>query len=423
MSAFSLHESRLLGERYYSTEHESGLPILVLPKKMSATHAIFAVNYGGADNLTENGSLVFPEGTAHFLEHKLFENADGSDSFERFAAFGADANAYTASNRTVYLFSCTDHFAESLGELLDFVTHPHFTSASVAKEWGIIAEEIRMCRDDPYDRCMRNMVTGLYHLHPVRGEICGTEASIASITDQTLYNAYRAYYRLSNMALVVCGDVTPDEVLAVANAHLKAADRTPAPARPRFPEPTAVRSARTAVKGQVAKPLFAIGVKDTNAPEDPLASMRRDAAGEILSELLFSDTGELYNRLLDEGMISPEFSSGYTVTRDYGFLRISGEADDPEAVFAKIRSYLEKVLKDGFTDEEVEHCRRIVFADYIKGFDSTEEIADDLVAFLFEGVDIFDYPAAIESVTREELEALARDLFRPEAFTLSTVSP
>ena len=423
MSTFSLHESRLLGERYYAAEHESGLPIFVFPKKMTTTYAIFAVKYGGADNLTENGSFVFPEGTAHFLEHKLFDNEDGTDSLARFAAFGADANAYTASNRTAYLFSCSDHFAENLGELLDFVTHPYFTPASVAKEQGIIAEEIRMCRDDPYDRCARNMLTGLYHSHPVRGDICGTEASVASITDKILYNAYRTYYRLSNMALVVCGDVTPSEVLAVADAHLKTADRTPAPARERFPEPPTVRSPRTAVKGQVAKPLFTIGVKDTAVPDDPQASMRRDAAMEILTELLFADTGELYNRLFDEGLISPGFSAGYTVTRDFGFLRISGEADDPERVFSEIRAYLEKALKAGFTDEAVEHCRRVVFADYIKGFDSTEEIADDLVAFLFEGVDIFDYPGAIESVTKEELEALARGLFRPELFTLSTVSP
>ena len=127
--------------------------------------------------------------------------------------------------------------------------------------------------------------------------------------------------------------------------------------------------------------------------------------------------------MLDEELISPDFSAGYTVTRDFGFLRVTGESSDPDRVLATIRSYLEKTLETGFNDEEVEHCRRIVFAEYIKGFDSTEEIADDLLAFLFEGADIFDYPAVIESVTREELEALARDFFRPERFTLSVVAP
>ena len=145
-----LFESKLLGERYWRTVHSCGLPIYVFPKDMSTTHALFAVNYGGADNRPDaSGKAPFPDGVAHFLEHKLFSNEDGSDSFERFSALGADANAYTSHTRTVYLFSATDHFEESLGELIDFVTHPYFTKESVKKEQGIIAEEIRMCRDNP----------------------------------------------------------------------------------------------------------------------------------------------------------------------------------------------------------------------------------------------------------------------------------
>ena len=206
--------SELLGENYERIVHKSGLPIYVFPKKMATAHALLAVNYGSVDGATDK-NVAFPDGIAHFLEHKLFANEDGSDSFERFSAFGADANAYTSHTRTVYLFSATDRFADSLSELIDFVTHPYFTPESVEKEQGIIAEEIRMCRDNPYDRCYYNMLEGLYQKHPVKKEICGSIASIASITDQTLYDCYRTYYRLSNMALVVCGDVTvKDEIVS-----------------------------------------------------------------------------------------------------------------------------------------------------------------------------------------------------------------
>ena len=220
MSNWKLHESPLLGERYYSCTHTSGLPIFVFPKKLSTTYALFAVNYGSVDNVDGEGQVRFPHGIAHFLEHKLFANADGSDSFERFSAFGADANAYTAYNRTVYLFSCTDRFRDSLSELLEFVTHPYFTKESVEKEQGIIAEEIRMCMDDPYDRCYHNMITALYQKHPVREEICGSERSIMEITAEMLQAAYDENYTLSNMTLIVCGDVSEDEVLSIVDAHL-----------------------------------------------------------------------------------------------------------------------------------------------------------------------------------------------------------
>jgi predicted Zn-dependent peptidase len=150
---------------------------------MSTTYAMLAVKYGAVDNLAdESGTALLPDGVAHFLEHKLFANEDGTHAFEHFSAHGADANAYTSHSRTVYLFSCAEHFDESLAELIDFVMHPYFTEENVEKEKGIIAEEIRMCRDDPYDRCYHNMLMGLYHKHPVRVDICGSERSVFAIT-------------------------------------------------------------------------------------------------------------------------------------------------------------------------------------------------------------------------------------------------
>ena len=62
--------------------------------------------------------VTIPEGVAHFLEHKLFEDERGN-VFDRFAAHGASSNAYTTFTHTSYLFSTTDHFAECLELLLD----------------------------------------------------------------------------------------------------------------------------------------------------------------------------------------------------------------------------------------------------------------------------------------------------------------
>ena len=110
--------SALLGERYVRFLHSCGLPVYVFPKKMSSTFAFFAVRYGSCDDvITHRGKeKTVPDGIAHFLEHKLFESEDGTDTFARFAALGADPNAYTAFDRTAYFFSCTDRFEESLGE-------------------------------------------------------------------------------------------------------------------------------------------------------------------------------------------------------------------------------------------------------------------------------------------------------------------
>jgi predicted Zn-dependent peptidase len=225
------------------------------------------------------------------------------------------------------------------------------------------------------------------------------------------------------MALIVCGDVTPERVMQIANKQLAGWRGNSAPVYQGVMEAPEAAFPRTEVRGQVAKPIFAIGIKDADVPADPAARTRRDAAMDILCEMLFSDTGELYNRLVDEAMISPEFSSGYVQTRDVGFLRLSGESNDPDAVLAEVYKFLEKTAQNGLSREEFEHCRRIEFAEYIKGFDSTEEIADNLVAYLFDDADLFGYVDVIKSITFEEVELLFQSFFHPERFTLSVVRP
>lgn len=425
MDSVKLFESELLGERYWRTVHPSGLPVYVFPKDMSTTHALFAVNYGSADNRPDGktGKTPFPDGVAHFLEHKLFSNEDGSDSFERFSALGADANAYTSHTRTVYLFSATDRFEESLGELIDFVTHPFFSKKEVEKEQGIIAEEIRMCRDNPYDRCYYNMLEGLYCEHPVKREICGSVSSIGRITKKTLYDCYHAYYCPDNMALVVCGRVTAEQVMAIVDAHLPKDFSARAKKTPAMCEPATVCRPLVETVGQVAKPIFAIGIKDTEIPSDPILRAKRDAGMAILSEMLFSESGELYNRLFDSGMISPEFSADFAITADFGFLQISGEADDPKRVLEEILSYLREVREKGLSEADFERCRRVEFAEYLKGFDSPEEIANTLLAFAFDGADIFDYASMLRETEFSYVKELFDTFFDPSRFTLSVVRP
>ena len=277
-----------LRERYTRLEHPSGLAIYVFPKALTTTYALFSTKYGSVDScfVNERGETVTsPDGVAHFLEHKLFDNPDGSDSFGRFSQLGADANAYTTYNRTAYLFSCTEGFSESLEELLRFVTTPYFTDASVRKEQGIIAEEIRMYEDNPWDRGFQRLLERMYPLHPVSRNVCGSVESIGEITPQLLYDCYHAFYRLSNMVLVVCGDVTVEQVLEVADRVLPSEPARPAltSLRPKDLEPPLRHTVEERM--QVSKPLFCIGFKDGTPGDTPEAPvMRPPTLRECLTE-------------------------------------------------------------------------------------------------------------------------------------------
>ncbi len=422
MSAFSVFHSDLLNETYHFFRHPSGLKIFVFPKKMTTTYALLATDFGSVDRIGSDGKK-YPAGVAHFLEHKLFSNEDGSDSFEKFSALGADANAYTAATRTVYLFSATERVEEALTELIRFVTHPYFTEESVARERGIIGEEIRQTGDNPYNRAYYQMLRGLYEAHPVKDEICGSLTSIEEITPEVLYDAYHTYYTPANLTLVVCGDVAPETVREIAEREVPLSPGVPRPPREIVPECDAARVRVAKNRGQLAKPVFCIGMKDNGYRLSATERTKRDAGMGVLSEMLFSQSGELFNELFGRGEIGADFSADYALTEGFSYLRLFGEADDPERVFEKILAYFEEKRKNGFSREEFERCRRVEYAEYIKGFDSTEEIAETLLCFALEGAEIFEYADAVREIDFEYVENLFREAFLPERFTLSAVYP
>ncbi len=421
------YSSPLLRESYVKLTHDSGLEIYLFPKKMTSVYALFAVRFGSIDNrfsLSDGGDeVLLPDGVAHFLEHKLFDNPDGSDSFSRFFALGVDSNAYTDYNRTAYLFHGTSGFEEALEELLSFVTTPYFTKETVKKEQGIIAEEIRMYEDSPWDCVYQNLLSAMYHTHPVRNNICGSEESIARITPELLYRAHSLFYALPNMALVVCGDVSEDEILAVADRVLPKKGQGERlcrriPAETDLPEQT-----RIDARMNVSKPIFNIGIKDSVIPDDPRERIRRDFAMTMLNELLFSQSGEFYSALFEEGLITPSFGHGYSSADGFAFNCISGESDTPEVVLERFWSYLERVKREGLPNEDVERVRRVMYADEIRAYDSTEEIANRLLSFVFEDADMLEAPELIRSITKEELEELLRGFYVRERCVLSTVRP
>ena len=422
---FSKHESALLRETYYEAVHESGLRIFVFPKNMTATYAVLATAYGSLDTTFRTPDradfLTVPDGIAHYLEHKLFDNPDGSDTFAHFSALGADANAYTDYTKTAYLFNAPEHVPEALEELLRFVFAPYFTPATVAKEQGIIGEEIRMYRDNPSDRCLQNLLEGLYHVNPVRRNICGDERSISKITADLLYECYNAFYQPSNMVLCICGNATPAEVSEVVDRVLRNSP-TPRPVvRKTVSEPESVFRSEVTAKMSVAKPLFDLAVKDTVIPADAETRLRRDAAMTLLSEVLFSRSSPFFSGLFEEGLLTASYSHGYSGTDRFAFHSICGESDDPHAVRDRYFAYLDGVRRDGIPQADFLRAKRSLIADQIRAYDSTEEICSNLLAFALEGLDLFSYPDLLSSITKEECMQLLEEVFRPDRTCLSVV--
>ena len=205
--------SKRTGDSCVHVKHKSGLDIYIREMPgFSTVYALFGTKYGSVNTTfklaaDENYTEV-PNGIAHFLEHKLFENED-CGVFELFAATGAQCNAYTSFDKTCYLFSCTQNYTENLRILLDFVQKPYFTKENVDKEQGIIGQEICMTNDNPEWRVFFNMLKSMYHSHPIQIDIAGTQESIAKIDADLLYKCYDTFYNLNNMTLSIAEPMLP----------------------------------------------------------------------------------------------------------------------------------------------------------------------------------------------------------------------
>ena len=415
--------NELLNEKYYDIDHPSGLKILVMPKEnYSSTYAIFATKYGSIDTMIQMSDGSFkeiPEGTAHFLEHKLFESED-LDAFERFAKTGASANAYTSFERTGYLFSCSANFKKNLEILLDFVQNPYFTQATVEKEQGIIGQEIDMYKDAPDWEVMFNCLRTMYHNLPVRIDIAGTQESIAQITAKTLYGCYDNFYNLHNMVLAVAGNADVDEIIEVADKVLKPVEGKMAQ-RKVIDEPEEVIDSYIEEKLSVATPQFMFGFKESW--DTPERTTKEEISMEILLDMISGQSSELYKRLFDGKLINNSFGFEYFTGFGYSCVLFAGESNDPKKVAEEIVGEIGKFRETGFDETAFERTKKKLYGRMIMGMNDIEGLANNMAVSYFAGEDVFTDFEIFKTVTLDDVNDIFKKTLDENRSVLSVINP
>ncbi len=418
----SFIKNDVLDEGYYSIDHKSGLKIFVYPKEeYTSTYAVFGTKYGSIDTRFKRSDreefIEIPAGTAHFLEHKLFESEE-LDAFQRYAKTGASANAYTSFDRTCYLFTCTGHFKENFEILLDFVRHPYFTEETVRKEQGIIGQEIDMYKDSPDWECLFNMLGAMYHNHPVKIDIAGTKESIAEITADTLFSCYDTFYNLSNMALAVAGNVSVDEIIEVADRLIEA-DEYVTVERVFKEEPSHIVENYIEAHLPVATPVFCLGYKE-NHPT-PERSLKEEIAKNIILDILAGQISPLFKELLDEGLVNNTFSTEYFNGHNYATPMFSGESSDPKTVAKKINDRIKELKATLISKEEFETVRKKQYGKTVRAFSDIDIVANSLLVSHFENEELFSEFDVIRNMNLDYVNEVLLDSFDEDKAVLSVV--
>ena len=392
-----------IGERCYKYTHSSGVTICLCPmESYSTVNAQFAVKFGSEDNryrIDGGEEVIIPDGTAHYLEHKLFESPE-KDALALFAETGASCNAGTSYDSTAYYFACADNFERNLEILLDFVQHPFFTPENVEKERGIISQEITMYQDNPGWRVLMELLKGIYKENPIKTDIAGTVESISEITDKTLYDVYEAFYNPSNMYISIAGNFDMDKAIEVCERCLL--PRTPAKLETiPYTEPYEVVTHSMEMKMPVAKPQFAIGFKRPDA--DGQEALDEYIYYNMLVDIIFGDTSDFYKRMRDCGMLNDAFRVSVFMGRGFVLPLITGESDDPDAVLEEMKKELRRFKAEPPTKEIYNRIKKQTYGSAVRGYNSTETVSQYMMDAMLAGLSPYSLVDTAAEASYEEM--------------------
>ena len=414
MSEFEVIQDPVLGEEVWLARTSRGLPLRVMPSdRFAEIAAVISVGYGSTDLGFEldGQQRNSPEGVAHYLEHKLFEDEE-LHVFERFGRRGAQVNAMTGFTRTTYYFTATSMLEENLEDLLRLVAGLHVTPENVDKERGIIEQEIRMYEDSPEYRGFFDLLRCFYQEHPVRNPVGGTVQSIQGIDVAELEACHRAFYRCGNAALAVAGPVDPKLVRDLAESWELPAGEAP---QSHFPEDLgAVRSDSGVSEMTLARPRLLLGFKDRDLISDPLARLERQLLSQIALDRIFGASSEIRDDLQQRGLLDDSLSCSYMGERSFGFAVLSCESEQPEELATTLREiFARPIVIDA---EHLERARRRALGQYLRSFDSLSSMAFAQGAEALEGITPFSLIERLEKLSCKEIEARHREMVREDSF-------
>lgn len=409
MHKIAVEYSQELGENTFSTTLSNGLKIYICKKKdFSKKIGMFGTKYGSVINdfidITTGQRNKVPDGIAHFLEHKLFEK-EGANALDLFSKMGVSSNAYTSFDQTVYFFETSEKFDESIAMLVKLIKEPYFTDENVAKEQGIIGQEISMYDDNPNFMVYFNTLRAMYQKNPVRIDIAGTIESISHITKDMLYTCYNTFYSPQNMFFVVVGDVDVEKTIELIEENIKKYENNiPKTEIVTYmeEEPKEIAQKEIVQKMDIYLPQLCIGYKLDLA--DGKNIVKNECMVSILSDMYFSKQSEFFEKEYNEGKVNDSIDMQYEGSNSFSHIIISTTAVNIDEVEKDILEYMEKIKNEPIDKELFEIVKRKKIGEMILASDNLSVSYRRIIDSILSDVDVYTDIEMLKSITIEDLQ-------------------
>jgi len=405
----------------------NGLRIFVVPFDSPGLVAYYSVVRTGSRNEVEPGKSGF----AHFFEHMMFRGTERYAT-ERYnaeiKAMGADSNAFTTEDMTVYhILAGKSALARVVEIEADRFLNLKYDEPSFEKEARAVLGEYNKGSSDPMQKMAEVLYDHAFAVHTYKHTTIGFLRDIEDMPHQFDYSRqfFDRYYRPDNVILLVVGDVTGDEVFPLVEKAYGAWTR--GPARPPVPvESPQTREQRATVAWKGASlPMLFLGY---HAPAFSTTSIDGPAL-DVLAELLFAERSRLHKHLvLDEQKVETlEGGEGRHVDPNL-FLVLARvkQAKDMAYVESAIGKEITRIAAEGVDGKamgEVISHARYAFAAQLSTPDQVAQVGADFLALAGRLSAIDEYFARLGQVKSADLQRVARTYFTPQNRTVVTLQP
>lgn len=345
-----------LNEITYYTKLDNGLSVYICKKPgYKKKIGMFGTKYGSVINdfvdISTNKRVKVPDGIAHFLEHKLFEK-EGANALDLFSKIGVSSNAYTTFDHTVYYFETVDKFEESIALLVKLIKEPYFTDENVAKEQGIIGQEIMMGEDDPEYKVYFNAIKAMYKKNNVRIDIAGTIDSISNINKELLYTCYNTFYNLNNMFFVVVGDVDVEGTIRLIEKNVDSYNNLKVSKEIETffeDEPKEINQKEITETMEIFLPQVYIAFKlDVFKNKDII---KNTIVADIVSQMYFSKISKFFNEEYNKGILIENPSLVYEGSNNFSYILIAAQTLKLDEYKRDILNYIEKIKSEDIDEK------------------------------------------------------------------------
>lgn len=374
-------------------------------------------------------------GVAHVLEHMMFKGTKTvpAGKFSRLiAAAGGKENAFTAQDQTTYYQQLEkSNLPLSMKLEADRMANLNLTDEEFAKEIKVVMEERRWRTEDkPQSKVNEQFNSTIYHVHPYGRPVVGWMNDLENMTAADAREWYNTWYAPNNATLVVVGDVNAQDVLKLAKQYFGPLKPHAIPARKPQVEPEQKGERRVVVKAQAKLPYLLMGfhvptLQDADKDVEPYAL-------EILAGVLNGNASARLNQnLVRQSQIAIDVDAGYDMVQRgrQSIFVLDGTPSEGKSVAeleAAILNEIEKIKTGGVTEEELQRVKAQVIAADVYQRDSMFYQAmqiGNLETAGFSWRILKDYPAKLQAVTAEQVQAVAKKYFHKDNLTVATLDP